>query len=67
MRRAVQNHAAKDLNESLYIHCGGPQIFVSGMALQPLGNEWKHSNCTTDCIEKAEYFNPEQQSLVIEE
>lgn len=67
MWRAVQNDVAEDLDESLHIFCSGQSIIVSGTILRLRDNERQGRTCTIERIDKAECFEPEEQSFVTEE
>lgn len=60
MRRAVQNDAAEGLKEYLKVHCSG-RDFCSHLIMSARG-----CSATAKCVKKAEYFYPENQSLVVE-
>jgi hypothetical protein len=63
----VQDDAGEELDESLHVHCSGRDIFESSLTLQPLANKGKGGDCAAERIHKAEYLQPEEQSLMFKE
>jgi hypothetical protein len=67
MRCAVQDYATEDLDKSQHVHCSGRDIFESTLTLQTLANKSKGGDCAAERIHKAEYLEPEEQSLMFKE